>query len=349
MSRLLLSAVLNTYNYGCFIEEAVESVLAQDCPASEMEILVVDDGSTDDTADRVRKFGSRVRYLYKPNGGQSSAVNLGFEHAQGGIVALLDADDVWLPGKARAVLEAFAANPSAVMVTHKRIVWDAATGAADEDEDLPVLSGAFPPTATDLLRHAASSTSALSFRANLVQPLLPIPKSLVLHADSYLIALSVLLAPVVALNQPLVRYRIHERNLFQFAKAEQERAQNRLRWLREFTREIKAWMSSHDFDLRDPALAAYAGRFDLIEQTYRFSAQGASRGEFYRHLRQHARVYEPLWTRRYRAYRMLLSLAGFILGYERFTGLRKRYRDSGAALRVRKELLPARSTEVALP
>src|SRR5208283_3874186 len=144
MSRPLLSAVLNTYNYGCFIEEAVESVLAQDCPASEMDILVVDDGSTDDTAERVRKFGSRVRYLYKPNGGQSSAVNLGFEQAQGGIVALLDADDVWLPGKARAVLDAFAANPQAVMVTHNRIVWDAATGAAEVDEDLPVLSGAFP-------------------------------------------------------------------------------------------------------------------------------------------------------------------------------------------------------------
>src|SRR5208283_2912474 len=115
---------------------------------------------------------------------------------------------------ARAVLDAFAANPQAVMVTHKRIVWDAATGAAEVDEDLPVLSGAFPPTRTDLLRYGASSTSALAFRADLVRVLLPIPKSIMLLTDSYLIALSVLVAPVVALNEPLVRYRLHEGNLF---------------------------------------------------------------------------------------------------------------------------------------
>ena len=87
-----VSALIDTYNHGRFIEDAVESVLAQDFPASEMEILVVDDGSTDDTAEQVRKFGSRVRYLYKSNGGQASAFNFGIPQTQGEIVAFLDGD-----------------------------------------------------------------------------------------------------------------------------------------------------------------------------------------------------------------------------------------------------------------
>jgi len=71
-------------NYGHYVEEAVSSV---------------DDGSADNTASRLRRFGNATRYLYKPNGGQASAFNYGFQHARGEVVAVLDADDVWLPEK----------------------------------------------------------------------------------------------------------------------------------------------------------------------------------------------------------------------------------------------------------
>src|SRR5260370_12257334 len=95
------------------MEEAVESALAQDFPAEQREILVVDDGSTDDTHERLRKYGEAIRYLRKPNGGQASAFNFGFEHARGEVIALLDADDVWLPAKLRRVHEEFARHPAA--------------------------------------------------------------------------------------------------------------------------------------------------------------------------------------------------------------------------------------------
>jgi glycosyltransferase involved in cell wall biosynthesis len=77
-----VSVLIDTYNYGHFIEEAVESVLAQDFPEREREIVVVDDGSTDDTPERLKKFGHAITYLRKPNGGQASAFNLGFGFAR---------------------------------------------------------------------------------------------------------------------------------------------------------------------------------------------------------------------------------------------------------------------------
>src|SRR5258708_4526950 len=88
MKTPLFTVLIDTYNYGEFIEEAVSSVLAQDFPPAEREILVVDDGSTDDTQERLRKFGGAIRCLRKPNGGQASAFNYGFEHARSEVIAL---------------------------------------------------------------------------------------------------------------------------------------------------------------------------------------------------------------------------------------------------------------------
>src|SRR5215475_12385935 len=97
MKAPLVTVVIDTYNYGRYIEDAINSVLAQRFPSDQMEILVVDDGSTDDTPERLCKFEGHIQHLRKPNGGQASAFNLGFARAQVEIIALLDADDVWLP------------------------------------------------------------------------------------------------------------------------------------------------------------------------------------------------------------------------------------------------------------
>ena len=107
MKAPFFTVLIDTYNYGEYIEEAVASALAQGFPAEEREILVVDDGSTDDTQERLEKFGEAIRYLRKPNGGQASAFNFGFGNARGEVIALLDADDVWLPDKLGRVCEAF--------------------------------------------------------------------------------------------------------------------------------------------------------------------------------------------------------------------------------------------------
>ena len=117
MQRDLVSVIIPTYNRGRTIERAVDSVLAQDHRS--LEVIVVDDGSTDDTAGRMRdRYGhdSRVVYLRQPNGGVCVARNTGMARARGEFIAMLDSDDAWLPGKLRAQVAAFRKHPELSLV-----------------------------------------------------------------------------------------------------------------------------------------------------------------------------------------------------------------------------------------
>src|SRR6516165_9504076 len=106
MARPHISVLIDTYNQQHYIEQAVVSVLEQDFPPEETEILVVDDGSTDRTPEIVRKFEPRVRLLRKSNGGQASAFNAAIPETSGALVAFLDGDDWWTKDKLSAVAEA---------------------------------------------------------------------------------------------------------------------------------------------------------------------------------------------------------------------------------------------------
>lgn len=89
------SIVLPTYNRARLLEETLESVFAQEF--TDFEVLVVDDGSTDDTPAVLARYGERVRVLRQPNQGQGAARNLGIQHATGEYVVFLDSDDLWFP------------------------------------------------------------------------------------------------------------------------------------------------------------------------------------------------------------------------------------------------------------
>ena len=86
-----VSVVIVTYNKADTLPDAINSVLGQTYP--DFEVLVVDDGSTDATAERVKAYGDKIRYLPKKNGGTGSARNLGIAEARGPFVAFLDGDD----------------------------------------------------------------------------------------------------------------------------------------------------------------------------------------------------------------------------------------------------------------
>src|SRR5690242_14976762 len=93
-----VSVIIPTYNRARFVGEAVASALAQTLPP--LEVIVVDDGSTDDTADVVARLNDpRVVYLRQENAGPATARNTGVEAARGDLIALLDSDDRWLPRK----------------------------------------------------------------------------------------------------------------------------------------------------------------------------------------------------------------------------------------------------------
>jgi len=109
----LVSVIIPTYNRGPMVTEAVASVLAQDYPA--IEIIVVDDGSIDDTPDRLSLLKNRVTVITQENRGVSAARNAGVAHARGEYVAFLDSDDQWLPGKISTQVAFFASHPEALI------------------------------------------------------------------------------------------------------------------------------------------------------------------------------------------------------------------------------------------
>jgi len=81
-----ISVIIPTHNYGAFIGDAIESILVQDYPQENIEIIVVDDGSTDNTPEVVRKYASRVTYLYNEHKGVAAARNIGVSPATGQIL-----------------------------------------------------------------------------------------------------------------------------------------------------------------------------------------------------------------------------------------------------------------------
>jgi glycosyltransferase involved in cell wall biosynthesis len=104
-----VTVVITAYNYAGLLAGAIRSVLVQDYPL--VEIMVVDDGSTDNTRQVVEGFGERVRYLYQQNAGLSAARNTGIWAARHGFIAFLDADDEWHPGMLSAAMRAFSRLP----------------------------------------------------------------------------------------------------------------------------------------------------------------------------------------------------------------------------------------------
>jgi len=112
---MTVSVIIPTYNRKAYVKEAIESVLAQ--TYNDCEIIVVDDGSTDGTGEVLQaRYGNRIRYVWQENQGESIARSHGIELARGEFIALLDSDDLWLPGKLARQVLMLGASPGIGMV-----------------------------------------------------------------------------------------------------------------------------------------------------------------------------------------------------------------------------------------
>ncbi len=109
-----ISVIIPTYNYARFLREAIDSALAQTYPP--LEVIVVDDGSTDETPQVLAEYGGRIRAVRQKNQGVAAARNTGVAAARGEYIAILDSDDLWKPGKLELQIARFEADPDLGLV-----------------------------------------------------------------------------------------------------------------------------------------------------------------------------------------------------------------------------------------
>lgn len=138
MPRPLVSIIVPAYNCAEFVRDAIDSLLAQ--KYEPMEVVVVDDGSTDDTLKVLAEYGDRIRAFSQPNAGPAAARNRAVREARGEWLAFVDGDDLWLPGHPALAMSYIAEHPEAKVVFGEWLVW-----TPDEDGSFAPLNP--PPPA----------------------------------------------------------------------------------------------------------------------------------------------------------------------------------------------------------
>jgi CTP:molybdopterin cytidylyltransferase MocA len=213
------TVLVNNFDYGEFVGQAIESALDQDW--DDLEVVVVDDGSTDGSQEILERYRDRATVVCKENGGQASALNAGFARATGDVVLLLDADDWFLPGKVRRVVEVLEADVELGWCFHP-LAYDGGAGAAATGTVGRV-------DARDAMRRGeghgalAPATSGLAFRRDLLGRILPMPEEFRVPlpngargtaADAFVKVAALALAPGMALDERLAVQRLHGRNAY---------------------------------------------------------------------------------------------------------------------------------------
>ena len=216
----LVSIIINNYNYGRFLKDAIDSALGQ--TYRELEVIVVDDGSTDNSREIILRYGDQIIPILKENGGQASAFNAGFVQSHGEIIIFLDSDDMLLPNIVQQVVEIFHAQPDVAKVMYRTEVIDALgmrTGIIKPPGYLPMRSG-------DLRRYVLAfpfdmtwmATSGNAFAAEILGQIFPMPEQdFRILADTYLSHLTLLFGPVMFLDDIGAYYRIHGSNNYELS------------------------------------------------------------------------------------------------------------------------------------
>jgi glycosyltransferase involved in cell wall biosynthesis len=196
-----VSVIIPTYNSAALVVEAIESVLAQTLPPH--QIIVVDDGSTDDTYERARAYSGLIEYITQPNSRVAAARNTGLGRATGDLVAFLDADDVWHPRKLERQVALLRENPSLGLLATQLTPWP---GTPFTDEC--VGHGAtMPVPLAELLVFNSLATSSIVVRRAVLRQAGQFDAELFGPEDYDLWLRCAQHAPVAVLEEPLTGYR----------------------------------------------------------------------------------------------------------------------------------------------
>ncbi|MEL6961306.1 MAG: glycosyltransferase [Pseudomonadota bacterium] len=212
IGNLGVSVVVSSYNYGRYLREAIDSALALRCDP--LQVIVVDDGSTDDSIDIIKSYGSRIETLFQKNQGQVASCTAGLKLCHNDIVIFLDSDDRLEPFAAEEVIARW--TPETVKVQYVLQAID------NHGEIVNTIFPKYPHGLTpatikkELLRasvYPATTTSGTAFSRQFLQDVMPIPAGYGCHIDDALNAISPLYGDVQTLRKVLGHYRVHDRNV----------------------------------------------------------------------------------------------------------------------------------------
>ena len=211
----LVSVIINNYNYARFLPATIESALKQTYP--NVEIIVVDDGSTDDSRRVIAGYGEEVKPIYKRNGGQASAMNAGFAAARGELIHFLDSDDIALPDCLERIVERYRAAAKTPAILQFRLQVIDADGVVLTNRSMPEIERMQGGEARQLLKEKGSyvfpPTSGNVFRQAVLRYVMPIPNNdFRVCADVYLCTKAALHGPIEVFEEMLGRYRVHGEN-----------------------------------------------------------------------------------------------------------------------------------------
>jgi glycosyltransferase involved in cell wall biosynthesis len=250
----LVSILINNYNYGHFLAKAIDSALSQ--TYANVEVIVVDDGSTDDSREILASYGDRIHPILQSNGGQASSFNAGFAACRGEIICLLDADDWFLPHKAERVVAALVQNPAAGWCFHPLTMLNTTTQTV-QPQSYSGDSGNYDVSGwmqrrgklAGLLPFDGTATSGLCFTRSLLCQILPMPEEKYISlSDDYLKYVAFGLAAGYAEIEELAVQRLHGNNAFT-ARSDQHKQQLRAR-----IHVLTAYWMRHNY----PALGRFA-------------------------------------------------------------------------------------------
>lgn len=237
------SIIIANFNYAHFLKRCIDSALDQDY--RNVEVVVVDDASSDDSAEVIRSYGSRIKSRLKArNEGHASAFNAGFAESSGEIVFFLDADDYLYSNAVSKVIEAWDDRTAQAQFRLHLVHDDSAVVDVYPPPELPFDDGDVLPQLLRCGRYRTTVTSGLAFDRATLQSILPIPEAPFRQgADGYLATVAPIYGDVTSIEACLGVYRQHEANHSAFGEKLAERAR---------------WRIAHDFH----RLAALSRRAD---------------------------------------------------------------------------------------
>jgi len=337
---MFVSVLIDTYNHERFVEQAVVSVLEQDFPDAEREIILVDDGSTDGTSEIVKKFEPRVRLLRKENGGQAAAFNAGIPECKGEIVSFLDGDDWWAPGKLQAVADALASEPSIGLVGHgiTEVFPDGGQHVQLLKEVHRFRVDSEAGARTFRLRKSFLGTSRMTIRAAVLRQIGRVPEALAIQADEYLFTLSGFLADVLILRESLTFYRLHAGNAFQVADGNTQALRRKQKVLESLAKSITAKLEEQKVKASVARIAVEA--IETEAELIRLSLDAGLPWETVRTEVRNYRIMHPDASLAHSFFKWLALLPSCVMPSRNYYSLRQKFSQNRVYRRAREKWLP---------